>query len=36
MEGKRNGDTIYLDKCKNQYVQESDHWDITVFRFCNL
>jgi len=36
MEGKRNEDTIYLDKCKNQYVQESDHWDITVFRFCNL
>ena len=36
--GTRTGDSpgpAYTDKCgQNQYVQESDHWDITVSSSC--
>lgn len=35
--GQRGGDSsglIHEDQCKNQYVQESNHWDITVFSVC--
>lgn len=37
--GRRGGDyggDIYVDSCGNEYVRESNHWDITVFRTCNL
>lgn len=38
--GVRTGDhsgPAYTDSCKqNQYVQESDHWDITVLGACSL
>jgi len=38
--GTRTGDSsgpAYVDKCgQNQYVRESDHWDITVYAFCPL
>jgi hypothetical protein len=36
--GSRGGDSgglIYTDKCGNQYVQESDHWDVTVYKVCD-
>ena len=35
--GQRGGDSggpIHEDTCGNQYVQETNHWDITVFRAC--
>ncbi|MFA7302303.1 MAG: pilin [Candidatus Paceibacterota bacterium] len=37
--GQRGGDSggpIRKDSCGNEYVQESSHWDITVFRTCAL
>jgi hypothetical protein len=34
--GSRGNDPTYVDKCGNEYVRESDHWDITVNRgVCN-
>jgi len=38
-EGTRTGDgpgPAYADSCGNQYVRESDHWDITVTSACAL
>jgi hypothetical protein len=37
--GTRTGDgpgPAYSDSCGNQYVRESDHWDITVTGVCTL
>jgi len=37
--GQRGGDNsgpIRQDTCKNQYVQESNHWDIKILQTCNL
>jgi hypothetical protein len=39
LSGQRGGDSggpIRKDTCGNQYVQESNHWDITVLRTCSL
>lgn len=34
--GTRSGDPRYVDKCNNEYVHESTHWDITVTSRCTL
>lgn len=37
--GQRGGDSggpIRSDSCQNQYVQESNHWDITIFQTCSI
>ena len=37
--GTRTGDgpgPAWVDSCRNQYVRESDHWDITVYQACSL
>ncbi|MDB5194935.1 MAG: peptidoglycan-binding protein [Parcubacteria group bacterium] len=37
--GQRGGDSggpIFKDACGNEYVNESDHWDITVYQPCAL
>lgn len=31
-----HGGKIYYDSCGNEYVRESNHWDITVTRACSL
>ncbi|MBI5405713.1 hypothetical protein HY972_01590 [Candidatus Kaiserbacteria bacterium] len=32
--GTRGSNARYLDKCGNEYVRESSHWDIIVTRGC--
>lgn len=35
----RTGDSpgpTWVDSCNNQYVEESDHWDVTVYAACSL
>ncbi|MEK7157356.1 MAG: pilin [Patescibacteria group bacterium] len=32
--GTRSSNQRYLDKCNNEYVRESTHWDITLTRDC--
>ncbi len=35
----RTGDSpgsTWIDSCNNQYVEESDHWDVTVYAACSL
>ncbi len=37
--GERGGDSggpIFKDACGNEYVNESDHWDITVYQPCGF
>ena len=37
--GERGGDSggpIHSDACGNKYVQESNHWDITIFKTCSF
>lgn len=33
--GSRGSNARYLDKCSNEYVRESNHWDITVTKPCS-
>lgn len=32
--GSRGSNARYIDKCGNEYVRESSHWDITVTKVC--
>lgn len=33
--GSRGSHPRYIDKCNNEYVRESTHWDITVTAVCS-
>lgn len=33
--GSRGSHARYTDKCTNEYVRESDHWDVRVSRACS-